>query len=435
MFRKLSLTLSLLLATSVMAESDHWAVLVAGSNGYWNYRHQADVFHAYHAIVAKGVPKENIIVFAYDDIAEASNNPFKGKVFNHPDGEDVYAGVTIDYRGRDVTPENFLSVITGDASAVSGVGSGKVLKSTSNSKVFINFSDHGAPGLIAFPHSYLYADKFMDAITKMHTSNMYERLVIYIEACESGSMFEGKLPSDINVYATTAANAHESSWGYYCSPQDVVKGIHLRTCLGDLYSIAWMEDTDAAPACSKTLAAQYKDVKERTSKSEVCEFGTTSFKDKDYIDRYQGNCADNSAFESRFLHQQESAAEKREKYAASAVNSRDAKLHHLYANVMHEPSNKAHLDLIEELNQRMKADNFFEAFGKDQASAVNGEEFPLPTKFECLRALMETYEEHCGKFTDYSLKYVKYLVKECESMPEIFSMEPAYAKIRAGCPK
>lgn len=25
----------------------HWAVLVAGSNGWGNYRHQADVFHAY----------------------------------------------------------------------------------------------------------------------------------------------------------------------------------------------------------------------------------------------------------------------------------------------------------------------------------------------------------------------------------------------------
>ena len=27
--------------------SDHWAVLVAGSNTYGNYRHQADVAHAY----------------------------------------------------------------------------------------------------------------------------------------------------------------------------------------------------------------------------------------------------------------------------------------------------------------------------------------------------------------------------------------------------
>jgi legumain len=37
-------------------------------------------------------------------------------------------------------------------------GNGKVLQSTADSKVFVFFSDHGAPGLIAFPTSYLYAD-------------------------------------------------------------------------------------------------------------------------------------------------------------------------------------------------------------------------------------------------------------------------------------
>ena len=142
---------------------------MAGSNGYWNYRHQADVYHAYHTLLKEGMPAENIIVFAYDDIADNSQNPFKGKVFNHPDGEDVYAGVKIDYTGRDVTPENFLAVIQGQADKVSGVGTGRVLKSTKDDYVFINFSDHGAPGLIAFPHSYLYADKFNAAVKNMHS--------------------------------------------------------------------------------------------------------------------------------------------------------------------------------------------------------------------------------------------------------------------------
>jgi glycosylphosphatidylinositol transamidase (GPIT) subunit GPI8 len=30
--------------------SNHWAVLVAGSKDFWNYRHQADVCHAYHLL-------------------------------------------------------------------------------------------------------------------------------------------------------------------------------------------------------------------------------------------------------------------------------------------------------------------------------------------------------------------------------------------------
>lgn len=32
------------------------------------------------------------------------------------------------------------------------------------------------------------------------------QLTFYLEACESGSMFEGVLADDVNIYATTAAN-------------------------------------------------------------------------------------------------------------------------------------------------------------------------------------------------------------------------------------
>jgi hypothetical protein len=42
------------------------------------------------------------------------------------------------------------------------------------------------------------------------------QMVLYIEACESGSMFEGLLPKGLGAYAVTASNAEESSWGTYC---------------------------------------------------------------------------------------------------------------------------------------------------------------------------------------------------------------------------
>ena len=34
------------LMLGLMATADNWAVLIAGSNAYYNYRHQADVAHA-----------------------------------------------------------------------------------------------------------------------------------------------------------------------------------------------------------------------------------------------------------------------------------------------------------------------------------------------------------------------------------------------------
>lgn len=99
-------------------------MLVAGSNTYSNYRHQADVFHSYQALVNSGFDRNNIITMAYDDIANSTSNPFKGKVYNKPTynspGVDVYDGVKIDYSRADVTPQNFINVLLGDKQASKG---------------------------------------------------------------------------------------------------------------------------------------------------------------------------------------------------------------------------------------------------------------------------------------------------------------------------
>ncbi len=76
--------LSLFLLT--VSAGENWAVIVAGSNGFWNYRHQADVCHAYHILIRNGYKPENVIVFSYNDVANARENPFRGKLFNKPTG-------------------------------------------------------------------------------------------------------------------------------------------------------------------------------------------------------------------------------------------------------------------------------------------------------------------------------------------------------------
>jgi legumain len=134
-----------------------------------------------------------------------------------------------------------MAVLKGDSEAVGGK---KVLKSTTKDRVFLNFADHGAPGLIAFPAGgYLYATDLHKTFDYMYENGLYGELVFYLEACESGSMFVD-LKTDTKIFGTSAANPTESSWGYYCSPDDKVNGKHVGSCLGDLYSINWMEDTD-----------------------------------------------------------------------------------------------------------------------------------------------------------------------------------------------
>ena len=180
---KTATTLIVVFALVCMAYTANWAVLVAGSNTYSNYRHQSDVFHAYQILIKNNFDPERIITLAYDDIAQNIKNPFKGKVFNKPSGKDqgvdVYEGIKIDYTGKDVTPTIFENVLKGDKTANHGKGTGRVLESTEDDNVFLYFADHGAPGLIAFPSAYLHADVLLSTFDKMKGN--YKKLVFYLE--------------------------------------------------------------------------------------------------------------------------------------------------------------------------------------------------------------------------------------------------------------
>ena len=79
---------SIALLLLALVAADNWAVLVAGSDGFWNYRHQSDVSHAYQIMRKGGIPAEHIIVMMADDVATSDENPFPGQLYNHP-GDDV----------------------------------------------------------------------------------------------------------------------------------------------------------------------------------------------------------------------------------------------------------------------------------------------------------------------------------------------------------
>ncbi|KAK6042768.1 peptidase C13 family protein [Cooperia oncophora] len=209
LLRITSLTVLLVSAFSrdfIQPNGNLYAVLVAGSNGWYNYRHQADVAHSYHTLLEHGVKKENIIVMMYDDIANdprmlldysailtnsSSRNPYKGQLFNSPYGPDVYQGLNIDYRvsgkvfrllpceslynkssvsqGDSVNIPNFLAVLKGDATSCEGrkwpcysqastVYFGN--SHTINDRIFVYFTDHGGSGIIAFPEGVVSSNLF-----------------------------------------------------------------------------------------------------------------------------------------------------------------------------------------------------------------------------------------------------------------------------------
>jgi legumain len=376
------------------------------------------------------MPASRIIVLAYDDIANDYSNPFPGKIFNKPDpkgkGVDVYASCKIDYKGGDVTPENFLNVLKGDATANKGKGNGRVLASTASDKVFVYFTDHGATGLIAFPSGELYANDMIDALKYMHDNNMYKRLVFYLEACESGSMFDKILPNNWEIYATTAANPNESSWATYCSPDDKINGKSIGSCLGDEYSVIWMEDTEAAEE-GKHLQKQFEDVKSKTQGSHVMQYGILDWTDES-ITNYQGDVAERNILE-RFINRKPNKKYKQylNKAKASSVDSRDVKLHYLMTKFTADKTKQNEALLGEELSYRKSVDNFFSKFNEN--FTISAYETTV-SSFACLKSSVNAFKSHCSAlWGEYTLKYIKNINTACN----MSDAETVAAHLKSAC--
>jgi len=398
------------LALPVVAAKEHWAVIVAGSNTYSNYRHQADACHAYQIAKTKGVPEDHIILMAYDDIANNPSNPFPGKLYNKPDpsgpGVDVYEGCNIDYKGADVTPQNFMDVLTGKAS-------GKKLESTSEDNVFIFFSDHGAPGLIAFPGSagVLHKADLQSTFQTMSDNKMFNKLTMYLETCESGSMFQ-----DMNIpgiYALSASNPTESSWGSYCGSEAVVNGKNINSCLGDLFSVNWMEDADAVDTTKESLDENFQTVKTKTTRSAVMQWGDTTYTD-DKMSEFIGNLDLLSASAS-------------EDPAKSAVNARQIDLQRLYSMYTAATTSAERLrigqELQQELNTQLAVDMIHNKFldlvypGEEAKQESMRTDKVQPSLRDCelrVHNAFQTYAaEHFDANSGFALQFHQIVVNVC----------------------
>ena len=127
-----------------LVSCDRYAFLNAGSKGFYNYRHQADIFTIYEQLISRGFKSSQIAFYAYDDIVTMELNPYIGQIFHSIDHKvNVYPGISaFTLRGDDVTPQSFLDAISN-------------LPTTSEDSVFIYYDNHGGPGVIEEPGTSL----------------------------------------------------------------------------------------------------------------------------------------------------------------------------------------------------------------------------------------------------------------------------------------
>ena len=196
----------------------------------------------------------------------------------------------------------------------------------------------------------------------------------------------------------------------------VVNGKNIGSCLGDLFSTNWMEDTDAAIQSksmgSETLSTQYDTVKTETTRSPVLKFGDFSFNDE-AIGEFEGvvEASTDDLWIQSWLNRGAALFESEpQRASAEHVDQRDHMLHYLSNKVMTEGGDDNHAALLEEVTLRSFYDNTFQA-------AFPGlllEELETELEdYDCYRFLIDSFEQSCGKFNDYGFKYARYLRHTC----------------------
>ncbi|MFS7941598.1 putative legumain protein [Helianthus anomalus] len=426
----------------------------------------ADVCHAYQVLKKGGLKDENIVVFMYDDIASRTLNPRPGTIINNPKGDNVYAGVPKDYNGEHVTVDNLFAVLLGDKNSVTG-GSGKVVDSKPDDRIFLFYSDHGGPGVLDkwMPNNRaLVAKDLVDVLKKKHSMGTYKEMVIYLEACESGSIFEGILPQDLNIYATTASGAQENSYGTYCPDTKPSPPPGYSTCLGDLYSVAWLEDrylrlqkSMLTWTCSdfvwvfiglwmcsvlcemhnlkkESLEQQFNKVKERTSMSNtymsgshVMEYGTKDMK-HEKVSLYLGFDPETANLPPNRIHFDK----------MDGVNQRDADLIFLWQRYKESPETRAEVlkEITDTLTHRGHLDTSIDMIGvllfgpqngRSILNSVREHGLPLVDDWECFKSTARLFEKHCGLLTQYGLKHMRAFANICNNLVEKVVVEEAFA--------
>jgi len=238
---------------------------------------------------------------------------------------------------------------------------------------------------------------------------MFKELVFYLEACESGSMFNKILDPNIKVYAMTASDPSESSWA--CDYDSSVQAY-----LNDCFSINHMLDTRAHDTGDYSLEQQYQSVLVSTTKSHVCRYGDMSFSSEDI---------------AAFFGKKSSIS--RPRYDPSAVDSRSVAISTLERR-MKSASNDELPALQAEyefhLNLRNKADILF----SDLRSLFHAKEFRVSSDvctqnseldLDCMQNAVNAFVRRCGVPNEYQLSHFKHIAHFCNADLNVAAFEAA----------
>ena len=199
-----------------------YAVLVQGSNGYINYRHQADVLSIYQSLRRGGYPDDHIILILDKDMANDAQNPERGVVRTSPSGPDLLGGTTagsgigaavIDYNNADLTAADVADILAGRQSDRLPV----VVPQGEGNNVLFYWSGHGRSASRGGADEFVWRDAsyghgFSVGLLGQTARQMkFRKLLVVAEPCYGECVIRA-VEGIPGVLAMSGANSQEQSW-------------------------------------------------------------------------------------------------------------------------------------------------------------------------------------------------------------------------------
>ncbi|ETI25442.1 hypothetical protein G647_02215 [Cladophialophora carrionii CBS 160.54] len=237
-----------LLTTTLAAHTSNWAVLVSTSRFWFNYRHLANTLSLYRTVKRLGIPDSQILLLLPDDMACNPRNAFSGTVYSNADRRmDLYGeNVEVDYRGYEVTVENFIRLLTDRWEE--SVPASKRLQTDEGSNILIYMTGHGGSEFLKFQDSEEISSwDLADAFSQMREKKRYNEMLFMIDTCQANTLYRQFYAP--GVIATGSSEEDESSYSHHADNDVGVAVIDRWT----YYVLEFLESQVTGPTSDKTL--------------------------------------------------------------------------------------------------------------------------------------------------------------------------------------
>lgn len=228
--------------------TSNWAVLVSTSRFWFNYRHLSNTLSLYRTVKRLGIPDSQILLLLPDDMACNPRNAFPGTVYSNADRRmDLYGeNVEVDYRGYEVTVENFIRLLTDRWE--DGVPASKRLLTDEGSNILIYMTGHGGNEFLKFQDSEEISSwDLADAFSQMREKKRYNEMLFMIDTCQANTLYK-QFYAD-GVIATGSSELDESSYSHHADNDVGVAVIDRWT----YYVLDFLENEVTSIGSEKTL--------------------------------------------------------------------------------------------------------------------------------------------------------------------------------------